>query len=271
MISSNIRDRTTSTLGVSIGTGLALETLFDIEPFDKNRTPPPKHNPEDYAVHIYNIYTLFRNVVNSIKYKDKDILVSNKSVQEQLLNDIYNIMAVYENVKTNIVFYLPDYTKDYKRFNKGKDNSVYRPYTTYTFMKQNIEKLKYPVPVLKGDLKSVLPRSNTKVLILTHFTLDLLHHETTNGLCLLESHTGKVKTRVEFGGKYHAIGRRDLSILPMNPKLLWMLGDMSIVKPLGIADRKAIYEIAKVKLWTPAMSKYSLEKELKKFNNKIPV
>jgi len=271
LLTKMIEDRTVTVTGLSIGTGLAMETLFDVEPYDKDRAKPTKVKPSDFKLHVYNIYTLYRNVVGSIKYNEKDRLVADNKVKEQLLNDMYNLITLYDPVDTELVFYLPDYTKIYREYNKGKDGSVYKPYVDYTFMKDNISKLNFPGTVFKGMVKDLLPRGDIRSLLLTSYTVDLVNHYASPGLMLLESHTGKIKNRTEFGTKYKPLGKRDMTHLPMNSKLLYILGDKTLVKPLSTLDRRAIYEISKVKLWSPVMSRSILESHVNAYKNKIPV
>lgn len=271
VLKQNIEDRTTCASGISIGTGLALETLFDVEIFDKARKRPKRIDPTDYPTHIYNIYTLYRNVLSSIKYKDKEILVSNKLVKEQLLNDMYLLIDLYNDTGIELIFYLPDYTLLHKKYIKGKDPTAYTPYVTHSFIAENIKRLVFPGVVCRGTTHSTLPRMPKKVLLLSHFTIDLLDAKNIPNLHLLESHTGKIKTKLEWGSKYHPIGKRDLSMLPMNSRLLYMFGDKSLVKPMPILDRRGLYELIMTQNWTPNTSNDRVNRVVKQFNTAIPV
>jgi len=280
MLSKLIEDRTVTSLGISIGTGLALETLFrdkklgdkpKLEIYDPKRKLPKAVNPDDYQTHIYNIYTLFRNVIGSIKYNVKDELAGDSRVHDQLLNDMYLLIELYNNTTADIAFYLPDYASIYARFDRGKKGSVYAPYSVHSFIESNIKRLAFPGTVIKGKPTGLLPRTAGKILLLSHYTIDLLSVKNIPDLSLLESHTGKIKTKVEFGTKYHPIGKRDLTHLPINPKLLYMLGDKTIVRPYDIKDRRAIYEISIVKHWTPTMSEQVISRHIMKYDTKIPV
>jgi len=266
-----IEDRTTCPSGISIGTGLALETLFDVEIFDKDRKRPKRIDPTEYPTHIYNIYTLYRNVLSSIKHKDKEILVSNKLVKEQLLNDMYLLIELYADTGIKLIFYLPDYTLLHKKYNKGKDPTAYTPYVTHSFIAENIKRLVFPGVVYRGTTQSTLPHMPKKVLLLSHFTIDLLDVKNIPNLHLLESHTGKIKTKLEWGSKYHPIGKRDLSMLPMNSRVLYMFGDKSLVKPIPILDRRGLYELIMTQNWTPNTSNDRVNRVVKQFNTAIPV
>jgi len=266
MLKRLVDERTVTALGISIGTGLALETIFDVEIFDKDRKIPDKQNPEDYPTHIYNIYTLYRNVISSIKYKNKDELAKDRYVQEQLINDMYLLIELYKGVNVKLIFYYPDYRLAYRKYNKGKDNKVYVPFVTYSFMQEQIKKLKFPGEVYSGN---VLPKLNGKTLLLSHFTVDLIN--SSQGLYLLESHTGKIKSRIAFSSKLHPAGKRDLSVMPLTPETLYIFGDKSLVKPKPIIDRRTIYEMAVIKKWSPNSSQSKIRSDIRIVDPKIPV
>jgi len=271
MLKHRIEDRTITSLGLSIGTGLALETLFDIAVYDANRKAPPKVDPSTYTTHIFNIYTLFRNVVSSIKYKEKDLLIGQQQVKEQLLNDMYVLTTLYNQSDAKLAFYLPNYSSMYERMNKGKADGGYKPYALHSLMVSALKGAVYPGDVYVGNTNTGLPRITGKSLLLSHHTLDLLNAVDGNTMHLLESHTGRVKSKLEWGTKYHPIGKRDLTILPMNKRLLYILGDRTIVKPSTLLDRVAIYDIALARKWNPTTSASVINTHIKKFNPKIPV
>lgn len=270
MISPAITDRVVGKLGISIGTELALESVFNLVAFDSGREIPNKVKPEDYKQHIFNIPTLFRNVLGSIKDKDKELLTANSAVHDQLINDIHLIMELYSQVDTKLVFYLPNYTSVYKLFNKGKPSSLYPPYVAYTFMLQYLKKLQYPTAILSGNKMAMLPATPGKTLLLSSYTMDLMSLSRIPKLELLESHTGKIKTNLDMWSKYHKLGKQDMSILPVHKNVLYIFGDKTIVKPLPINDRKAFLEIAHVTNWTPIITASKIKKDSKDFNNNLP-
>jgi len=264
-----IKDRTVTSVGVSIGTGLALETLFDIKPYDENREAPPKVKPGDYEIHMYNIYTLYRNVISSIKDRDVEHLIASAKVKEQLVNDMYNIIELYKAVDVKLVFYLPDYKKLYKQYNRGKDSAVYPKYVEYTYMEHHLRGASLPGDITKISSSGRFPSTIKSILVLTSYTLDLVIN-TRDNMYLLESHTGKVKSKGDMGTKYHPIGKRDLSTLPVNKRILYELGDKTIVKPTPITNRRAAYEVIMTRgrgSDSPAL----IDKLMYGFNNKTPV
>lgn len=271
MAKDYILDRTMTATGVSIGTGLALETLFDVELFDKARTIPKRVDPASYDVNMYNVYTLFRNVLSSIKFKDKDHLVHDNEVKVELLNDMHNLMALYEGVDTELLFYLPKYDNMYKLMNKHK-KGVYTPYSTHTMIRGALASLALPGNVVVGRTNGALPTTTKKVLLSTHFTVDLLSGlNGTRNLQLIESHTGVIKDHLRWYTKYRKMGKRDMNIFPFNKRLLYLLGDNTVVAPIPLFDRKAFYETSATKGWNQTTSRERVDGQAKKFRNNIPV
>lgn len=271
LLKQAIDNRTVTPIGLSVGTGIALESLFDIDVFDSSRKGPDRVDPTNFETHIFNIYTLFRNVVNSVSYKDKELVITTKLAHNQLLNDMYLLIELYKDTGIDLVFYLPNYSSVYAKFNKNKPAGVYKPYNLHSYIVDNLKRLKFPGNVYNGTENGLLPPHRGKVLIMTHFTMDLLSVTGIPGLHLLESHTGKIKSPIEWGSKYHPIGKRDLSIMPMNKKLLYILGDKTIVKPLDLLSRRTLHESAIEKKWTPLTGTISIEKVVSKIQKTIPV
>ena len=266
-----IENRTVTPLGLSIGTGLAVETMFPgVEKFDSARTPPNEVKPDDYDVHIYNVYTLMRNVLSSIKFKDKELLLTEPGVHEALVNDMYLLHNLYDGYPAEIVFYLPNYDNLYKVYNKGKGD-VYQAYERHRFMVSNVSKIKLPYPVTRSRPNGLMSASRVKALLLTHYTVDLLNIDNLSKLDLLESHTGKVKSREEWYTKYHKIGKRDLSFMPFHKRLLYILGDGSVVNPLPVGRRVAFYEVTATRGWNQKSSPDMVARRCKEFINDIPV
>lgn len=270
MLKQIVDARVITPTGLSVATGLAMETLFDVGTFDSDRKSPSKVDPTKYPTHVYNISTLYRNVLGSIKYKDKELLMQSKYVQDQLINDIYVLMELYSNTEVKLLFYLPDYSNVGKKYNKYK-TGIYKPYEHTLLMQYIINKLVYPVQVTKSMSDGLLPRISGKVLLMTHHTYDLLSVFKIPELTLLESHTGRIKTKSEWGKKYKSMGKRDMSHYPINKRLLYIYGDKTIVQPLPISDRKGFYELSATKGWSPSVSQQQVDTLTKSFMNKIPV
>ena len=86
---------------------------------------------------------------------------------------------------------------------------------------------------------------------MSHIPYDLVSHSNFKRFDLLESHTGKLKTKYEFSGKYQPLGSESMDQLPFLEKLLMVFGDKIMVVPADIRIRRLLLEIAKNREWTP--------------------
>lgn len=237
LLSNIIDDRTTTSFGLSIGTGLALESLFTpTKPrYDENREIPINVKPDDYNVHAYNVYTILRNIVAAVQTKDKTSLYRDKYLKDVLIDEVSIIKYLYENLNIKPIFYVEDYKKIYKTYNNGKDVKPTRAYDEYVIMSGIYHSL------------DKLPVTTKKTLVFTSYSSDVISKG--SNYFMLESHTGKVKDMSTMYTKYHPIGKRDMSVFPINSLLLYLLGDKYIVRPSKISIRVKLYNIAVEKHW----------------------
>jgi hypothetical protein len=241
-------DRTTSSFEISIGTGLALESFFipTSARYDDKRDIPVVIKPDDYKYHVYNIYTLARNILSACALRDKFQLINDKHFLPTVIEEIESIKLLYVDFKVTPVLFIPDYSTIFKKYNKEKDNITTNAFIDYDTMRKIFKNIKSNMDTVT---ETKLPATNDKVLILSNYTLDLLNYKNVPKLDLLESHTGKVKTRSEFNTKYHPIGKRDMTILPFTEKLLYMFGDKTLVKPVKIKLRSTLHQLAVDNNW----------------------
>ena len=97
-----------------------------------------------------------------------------------------------------------------------------------------------------------------KALILTHVPADLLSYNRFTKLDLLESHTGKIKTRKEWNTKYYPIPDKDMSFLPFMEYLLTVFGCKVMFKPSSLKDRLSLYEVLQKKNVNPLTSEFAI-------------
>lgn len=112
-------------------------------------------------------------------------------------------------------------------------------------------------------------------LIITHIPYDLLNYKHFKRLILIESMTGKIKYRDQWGSKYHPIGNKSLEQLPFTEKLLWIFGDKDgIIKPInikgtkaGLGFRQVVYDIAQKSKWRPTTTIDKIKFDLQRLIN----
>jgi hypothetical protein len=81
-------------------------------------------------------------------------------------------------------------------------------------------------------------------------------------LDLLESHTGKLKPRYEWGSKFYPLGDRDMSHLPFIEKLLLIFGDKVLIQPALTKIRQQVYDVSIKRGWTSMTTKAKVVMDL---------
>lgn len=246
-------ERTLGDTNLSIGTHLAMETLFwkDMKLYDESREFE-KHDLSEYSLHLFNVFTLLRNVLNSIQFNDKiQLLMDYPTVSSYLYDEIETVKYLYTQYGFQAQIYFPDYTRVIKNFNVKKEYPSVVLWQLYQAMRGFIDKM-FPdkeknYGIIFTDYR--LPKLETKkpFLLTTSFGVDLLNK---GNFANLESHTGNLIKREHFGKKYHSIGKNDLSDLPMIGELYYILGDNGLVKPFDIKTRREVYNMSINNKWT---------------------
>lgn len=257
-------DRTLGSSGISIGTHLALETLFSDQMllFDEKREFK-KVSIDVYDYHIFNIYTLSRNILNSTPYKYKEELIMDKKFISILQQEIALIRELYRSTKCKALLFYPNYDNVYDAFNIGKDTWEIQARTEHLIIRSSIDKIDKKVKIdscndgkgykLPNELK------DKRLLITTNIITDMF---ISSNIDLLESHTGKIKTMSDMNSKYHKVGKVDISHLPFTPELLYILGDRVIVKPLDMNIRKLLIDTSIKFNWTVKTTREKVKSNL---------
>jgi len=272
MESNTLLERTISSFGVSIGTGLMLESLFKptTKRYDEARIiPDNKATVNDFKYHYINVFTLIRNILSAANKKNKDLTSSKKtikSIAEVLSYEIDLLFGLYDNSNCHLVLYMLKYDKALSVMNSGiktangemvnkiEKNVLEEVLDIYDIYKSvsetSLNDILVDVEIQSNIRLNKLKVADTKILITTSYPLDLLNqHSTYFNIRLLESHTGVIKSKMSWYTKYNNI--KDI-MLPFSKYLLYVFGDSSgDIKPLGIKERRDILEIAKLKSWSP--------------------
>lgn len=272
----SISSRTTSGFPLSIGTGLAFESLFSpTSPvYDNERKVPTKANLASYDTFWINLTTLFRNIFTAIP-KDQVASVKQSDLFSTLLEEIDVIVNLVDNsgAGTKIQFY-------YSTYNKLELKVALQTVKSIKLRTPNTEKQLFQhemmlavveaVCKLQGDhIKfgdAIEPTRRDKALVLTHQPYDLTNTSKFDEISLLESNTGLIKPKHQFNSKYYPIpnvepGVGGMGSLPFHRKLLLVFGDKSLISPMPLVFRLKIIETAKKRHWTPltTMDKMNLE------------
>ncbi len=266
-----LNDRTTSSFGLSIGTALAIESIFgtDNNVYDKTREVIPIHI-NDYKYYYINIYTMLRNIYTAVPSKELGILLDNTGHKKIILNVLYQEIEIlnnlFNNMKCEIVYFLPDYSKVTKRVFLRSNRKISRKEQIYinslslvSEISKELEDMN--VHMLEDTYK--LDADTNKILITTHIAPDLLNTSYVKHLYLLESHTGKLKTKLEFNSKYPKSKVIDTTRLPFNEILLRLLGDNFILDDPIVNFKREIEAIANDRNWNPTTTETKVIANLK--------
>lgn len=261
--------RTMTSFGVSIGTGLMLESLFKpiTERYDKDRVIPVEVKIDKYHYHFYNMITLVRNIITS--FKDiiaHDVFIKDKRFPDEIMNEINQIASLYENSQCKPILYLPKMDKIIEHFNKGKDREytlpVKRTLDIYNFLK----KINYSDYFLDMDFITdiiLLPKVDKKYksLVTTSYCFDLF---TEIPLEVLESHTGVLVNDKDFYKYYNKIGSRDMTVFPFKEILLYYIGDINISCIISPKTRVLLHELAISCKWSDRTTDEKIKDDIRR-------
>lgn len=256
-----LASRAMSGFPVSIGTGLALESILDptIALYDESRVVPERIDKSKYDLILINLSTILRNIissikseqVNTIKIKDyTDVLIE----ELNFLNDTF----VLEDIEP--VFYINDYAGIKGRFSEDKlrTPNTNKQIEVSTIQDRCLFSIKKEEGVRVFHDKLSLDNS-LKALIFTHIPWDLTSYKNFITLDLLESHTGVLKTKKDWNSKYYKLPNKDMSILPFSELLLPTFGDHVMFKPDPLTKRVELYNLLELKKVNPLTSDNTLK------------
>lgn len=258
---SPLAARTVSGFAISIGTSLALETLFDPRQpvYDPERKIPERVKLENYKSCWINLATLYRNIVGSID-RNSYLTVSPEelfSVLETEIEIIESLFAIEGKGLCRPAFYYCDYSDVYL---KQKHQAVQLRHDRTDIQKHNTAKLLKTMQLFfkyksgedqyKRFNSTIYPDKMEASLVLSHVPYDLLSYRNFRRFDLLESHTGVLKTRVDWYTKFFKMPDTDLSTIPFHKEFLLIFGDNIMFSPMDIRFRRLIVDISKKRHWT---------------------
>lgn len=268
-MNSNLFERETGKFPISIGTSLALESLVNInENLNHNKKPI-----KDYTFFWINVSTIFRNLYQSIKNVDK-ILIKNNDLIILLINEL-NFLKEWcanEGRGVNLQLYFSKY--DIKKLYPYA--SIRTPHTEKQLLYKKIHDVtlhpflnnedylkEFKIKIFKNKITSA---EYQKTIILTSYVYDLINPYLFSKLDLVESHTGKIKPRIQWNTKYHNGSK--LHMMPFREDLLQIFGDKETFVPMNFRLIKQIINIAIKDKWTPLTTKDKIKNSINKLDDK---
>jgi hypothetical protein len=234
--------------GLSISTGLAIETLVNIPRLDPARIVPSMPYPlEQYDVFYVNILTLIRNAI-SAHSADELIIASGRDIAYFCISEL-NILA------STIPIPMIPYMSRYTRLGTPSLKPYLREHTTPR--QHKIDNLTttaaQAMTINDNSIKQYswnIPGTQNNAIVLSHIILDLYSYKGFNVFTLLESNTGVLKSPSLYGSKYYNIDDETVPYIPFNLKSGLVLGDSTVFKPMPLKVRRQYLAAAIDKRWS---------------------
>lgn len=233
-----LENRSMSGFPLSVGTGLALETLFNPigQVIDETRTPPPKADLTAYTDFLFNVASILRNLLASVNFAD--LKQTNRSdVIDTFLSEIEFINNFCLTQGLNPVFYVHSYDFPRKTYpDKLRLATSDQQKFLYDITETCLNQVRREDDVIHFT-KDIYLTPDSSTLVLTHVPWDLLSYGRFRKLELLESHTGVIKSRKDWNTKYYKVPDVDMSSFPFMEYLLTTFGDNYMFKPAPLKER----------------------------------
>lgn len=254
-----LTNREMSGFPLSIGTGLALEAIFAPEQESLHEAPPTQlADVNTYSSYIFNVETLTRNLISSLKYQDL-IGVANKHFLSVIIEEVDYLSSFFEMNNTRALFYV----NSYKYFKDTYRDKIRKPTTDKQLLISGIVEyvLKHIVRErtnVANFSKEISFGKEERSLLLSHIPADLLSFRKFSTLDLLESHTGSIKHRRHWNTKYYPIPKEDMTFLPFIEYLLTTFGDRHMFKPSPMKERTKVLEHMRKQGVNPLTSEFGM-------------
>lgn len=253
----SLSERTTSAFPVSIGTSLALESLFSPqkEPYDPQRVIPNQVNPQEYQSFWVNVTTLFRNLSSAVS-KESFLRASVSELTATIEEEIDVIQTLFQTEAQNLckpIFYYSTYKKLKSQNTPGlsfREPSTEQQKFYHHQLENTLKLLERHSDTVKVFDGSVIPDYKDRSMILTHQPYDLVRFKSFEKLDLLESNTGVLKPRALWNSKYNPMSGKSFTHLPFTRKLLLIFGDKYLIKPYPPVLRNQILETSINRKWS---------------------
>lgn len=233
---------------LSIGTSLAIEGLLGNHPETTNTILPSAFDQ------LYvNLPTLIRNYFSAYSTEDQAEVDLN-AAGDHLLDELYHLqeilsamerpleLVIYHQSPSELRWQFPEAsmkepTTERQRFQHHMQTYV------YDLMIKVFERRDLPI----RHMQATPTPEPKRTLMLTHHPHHLLWVFRFTSLLLLESHTGRIKDRHEWGSKLHTVKQEDQ--FPLTRTLIQLLGDGVLFAGVVPKLRREVKAIAVTSLW----------------------
>lgn len=252
---------------VSIGTSLALETLFGINENVKPTNPLPYTQYDNLFI---NIRTLVRNLHGAVSKELKVKWTAQHYLKKVLeeLRDIPVVIADQSHEKLSVIYYFSEFTtleREYPHatLKKANPGNLYDNIEQYIIDQVKRLTKQGKLNVMVCDIKVPIPEERN--LILTHYPLDLVPHVNSRNLDLLESHTGAIKNRHKW---YTKLKGKDMERIPFSRKTIQIFGDGRTFSGVTPKGKKAVMDFSVENRWNQTTTDRVIDVQMNRFPDK---
>lgn len=241
-------DRTLGFFPMSIGTSLAFEGLFRV---GDHADMSGKVNHDSYEAIYINMRTLVRNVIQAYE-SDAINYIKNESIIEGVEQDQGQIISTLAEMAPNkkVVFYICTHESLNRKYPNARFKVAETPKqlllealeTGVLTYFHDLMKESEPDNIFDLDISSTL-----RTLILTHQPLDLLSNYKFPDLYLLESHTGKIKSKRDWYTKLNI--KKEIMCIPFTKAMLQIFGDGAMFLAQDLKVRRELVVIGNKRKW----------------------
>lgn len=256
---------------LSIGTSLAIETLFGINDL------VPASNPLPYTKYEYlfiNIRTLVRNLYNAVQ-KELKTTWTRDHYKREIMDELLILPEIINDQskgKLGLVYYI----NSYQSLSKKYPNAILRQSKTVgqklyddieDYIVNHILKLTHDgkMNIMLNDMVITLPERSRGNLVLSHVPVDLVPFARTSKIHLLESHTGIIK---DAGRWYTKLNGKELERIPFGEFSIQVYGDSKHFTGLSFKYKKHLIELANANRWNQYTGDKVIRMQLSRIKDK---
>ena len=244
----NSLDRDLGFFPMSIGTSLAFEGLFHLgEHLDDSGDPAGGDMPALWV----NLRTVVRNARTAFPRDGQGDLL-NKTLKEAIDQDLEAIRSVVDEYSPNTE--LKFYITEHKTINSQFKDARFKVPTTadqnLAFALESAALIHLHEDFEDNDDCLIFDwklEGKKETTLLTHHALDLLSYYEFPDMRLLESHTGRVKTRKDWYTKLNT--PKGTTCIPFTRAMLLMFGDGSNILAQELKPRRTLITLGEKYKW----------------------
>lgn len=258
--------RETGAFPLSIGTSLALEGLLQRHP-NQPRMPPGHKRVRSVWVNLRTIIRNFYAALTAVQLKEitieqsVDLLVDEcrtlpTVLTQETKNNLQTVLYVTDFAETkwlypNAIYWEPNTEKQRHRHNLEH-------FTLFALLEQLHNER---IAVIK--IATQPPTTPGVVALLTHYAHELLWRFQFDGLFLLESHTGKLKSYTQWRTKLKGV--KDDEHIPFNAFTLQLFGDGALFDAYPKKLRDEVRQLADSRHWTGVTTLEKIQSDVRRF------